>query len=183
MTNEQVVMNFWMHKAGKSLNMKSTGDKLFSYATCVAEWHDDTLYLNTTKYSVTTSKQTSRLRAFASDYYRYQHKVEYVECGVRGISSVYGVWLDMVKPKRGKALKAFNDFKESLDVLLIAVGKLVVFSPKTIDLLKNMQASVRPNNYKRQKMIFENIRNAFHKNTLSRARMRNRCVASEFAIY
>ena len=99
MTNNEVVRNFCNHKVGKSLNMKSTGDKLFSYKTCVAEWRGETLYVNTTKYSQTTSKQTCELRAFASDYKRIYGKVEYVDCGEFSIASVYGAWLGLVQPK------------------------------------------------------------------------------------
>lgn len=183
MTNNEVVRNFWNHKVGKSLNMKSTGDKLFSYKTCVAEWRGQTLYVNTTKYSRTTSKQTCELFVFASGYKRNHGKVEYVDCGEFNIASVYGAWLDLVKPKRCKSQKAFEEFKESLNRFINLMGGLVVLSPKTIDMLKDMRTSIRPNNYKHQKMVFENVKKGFNIKYNERERWQKRCVASEFALY
>ena len=63
MRNEQVVYSFLWHNAGKSLNMWSDGKRLFSYNTIVAEHKNGVLYVNDTKYSSTTSKQTSNLRS------------------------------------------------------------------------------------------------------------------------
>ena len=65
MTNRQVGQVFLKKGKGKSLNMTSTGDKLFSYNTVIAEWIDGKLVFNTTKYSRTTSKQTNWLRGYA----------------------------------------------------------------------------------------------------------------------
>ena len=56
MTNQQVGEKFLKGEKGKSLNMTSTGDKLFSYNTIVAQWVDDKIVLNSTKYSATTSR-------------------------------------------------------------------------------------------------------------------------------
>lgn len=65
MKNSEVVEAFL--RKGMANNstgsLHSTGTKLFSYATCIAEWWDnDTLIINLTKYSVTSSKHLSYLK-------------------------------------------------------------------------------------------------------------------------
>jgi hypothetical protein len=62
MTNEKVVNAFLKRLEEYSLNMTSTGEKLYSYSTVVAQWIDGEVVFNATKYSRTTSKQTSILR-------------------------------------------------------------------------------------------------------------------------
>ena len=61
MTNQQVGIKFLKGEKGKSLNMASTGDKLFSYNTVVAQWVGGRMVFNSTKYSRTTSKQVNWL--------------------------------------------------------------------------------------------------------------------------
>ena len=56
MKNIKVIEAFINKKSGNSLNLHSNGNKLFSYQTCIAEWNEDVLLLNITKYSITTSK-------------------------------------------------------------------------------------------------------------------------------
>ena len=34
----------------------STGEKLYSYNTCIGQWVDNIIYINITKYSTTTTK-------------------------------------------------------------------------------------------------------------------------------
>lgn len=65
MTNQQVGERFLKGEKGKSLNMTSTGDKLFSYNTIVAQWIDDKIVLNSTKYSATTSKHVYYVKSYA----------------------------------------------------------------------------------------------------------------------
>lgn len=65
MTNQQVGERFLKGEKGKSLNMVSTGDKLFSYNTIVAQWVDDKMVLNSTKYSPTTSKHVYYVKSYA----------------------------------------------------------------------------------------------------------------------
>lgn len=43
-------------------SLTSTGDKLISYATVVAEWRDGRVLITPVKYSRTTSKQCGMLR-------------------------------------------------------------------------------------------------------------------------
>jgi len=47
--------------------LTSTGNKLINYSTIIAYFENDTLYLNTRKYSVTTSKIQNTIRRLASD--------------------------------------------------------------------------------------------------------------------
>lgn len=61
MTNQETMKKFIQGESGKSLNMTSTGDRLFSYQTVIAERIDNHIYINSTKYSPTTSKQTTQL--------------------------------------------------------------------------------------------------------------------------
>lgn len=65
MTNQQVGERFLKGEKGKSLNMTSTGDKLFSYNTVIVQWVDDKMVFNSTKYSQTTSKQTNWIKSYA----------------------------------------------------------------------------------------------------------------------
>lgn len=56
MRNKEVVEAFFDRKTGQSLNRISSGDKLFSYDTCIAQWVGSKLLINITKYSKTTSR-------------------------------------------------------------------------------------------------------------------------------
>lgn len=62
MTNAQVIQAFAFGNKAHSGSLTSTGDKLFSYNTIIAEFKNNTLYINATKYSVTTSKHQHQLR-------------------------------------------------------------------------------------------------------------------------
>jgi len=56
-TNTEVVESFIQHKYAQNRNLKSTGVKLYSYDTCIAEWYvKDGLIINKTKYSKATLK-------------------------------------------------------------------------------------------------------------------------------
>lgn len=63
MTNNQVVNAFLNGGHGQSLNMRTDGERLWSYNTVMAQHIKGLgIVFNTTRYSVTTSKQTSQLR-------------------------------------------------------------------------------------------------------------------------
>ena len=68
----EVVDKFIEHSSAVGSNCFSTGEKLFSYETCIAQWLRGTLYINKTKYSPTTSKLQNYL------YNTYKHKVFFV---------------------------------------------------------------------------------------------------------
>lgn len=61
MTNEEVIENFIAGHICSGGNLTSTGDKLYSYQTCIAEYTPKGLVVNKTKYSVTTSKHVGML--------------------------------------------------------------------------------------------------------------------------
>lgn len=48
--------------AWRGASLSSTGEKLISYETPIAEWHGGALAINSAKYSTTTSKQQNLLR-------------------------------------------------------------------------------------------------------------------------
>lgn len=61
MINSKVIDNFLLKKPGNGSNLVSSGIRLFSYRTCIAEWDNDLLYLNKSYYSVTTSRHLNML--------------------------------------------------------------------------------------------------------------------------
>lgn len=63
MRNEEVIKGFvFGGNVGKGNSVFSKGNKLFSYDTIIAERIDGKVYVNETKYSVTTSKAQGYLR-------------------------------------------------------------------------------------------------------------------------
>lgn len=75
MKNEEVVIAFKRREKAESStgNLWSTGDCLYSYSTCIAEYSkEEKLYVNLTKYSTTTSHhQTLVKRHLFHDVYRF----------------------------------------------------------------------------------------------------------------
>ena len=61
LSNKEVVNAFLNHKKAKNTNMKSTGYRLYSWNTCIAEHYNEKLIVNLTKYSRSTSKQQNYL--------------------------------------------------------------------------------------------------------------------------
>jgi hypothetical protein len=55
MRNKDVIEGFLRGEVCNTLHLFSTGDRLLSYNTCIAEIVGETLYINKTRYSVTTS--------------------------------------------------------------------------------------------------------------------------------
>lgn len=65
MRNIEVIKQFLNKSSGNSDsgNLISTGDRLFSYNTCIAEWlENNDCAVNLTKYSSTTSRHQNLLR-------------------------------------------------------------------------------------------------------------------------
>ena len=77
MRNIEVIKQFLKGYPAKSSsgNLRSTGEKLFSYNTCIAEWVNDYLFVNLTKYS----SSTSRIQNMLFKELRFGHKVKQVE--------------------------------------------------------------------------------------------------------
>lgn len=63
MTNREVIDKFLVGEPGRALNLYSTGERLFSYFTCIAQYTREGLIVNKTKYSVTTTKHLNILLA------------------------------------------------------------------------------------------------------------------------
>lgn len=63
MRNIEVIKQFLNKSSGNSdtKNLTSNGVKLFSYNTCIAEWTDDFVLFNVTKYSRSTSRIQSMI--------------------------------------------------------------------------------------------------------------------------
>jgi hypothetical protein len=55
MRNKDVVEGFLRGERCNTLHLFSTGKRLFSYNTCIAEKTNGVIWVNRTKYSVTTS--------------------------------------------------------------------------------------------------------------------------------
>lgn len=56
MKNIDVINSFFSKNPNETTNVKSNAYMLYSYDTCIAEWHGVQLLINTTKYSATTSR-------------------------------------------------------------------------------------------------------------------------------
>ena len=67
MKTKEVAERFADGKTGVGNSVFSTGDKFFSYSTCLAQWVDDNIdefiILNETKYSVTSSRHYGVMRS------------------------------------------------------------------------------------------------------------------------
>lgn len=61
--NKNVVERFIDKEIAQGSNLISSGNKLFSYRTCIAQWVGNTMIINLTKYSSTTSRHQTYLRA------------------------------------------------------------------------------------------------------------------------
>ena len=63
MRNIEVINQFLNKSSGNSDsgNLISTGDRLINYNTCIAEWTDDFVLFNVTKYSRSTSRIQSMI--------------------------------------------------------------------------------------------------------------------------
>ena len=62
MCNKDVINKFLQLLPAMGSNLYSTGHSLINYSTCIAEWSDNCIYINITKYSKTTSKNQNLLR-------------------------------------------------------------------------------------------------------------------------
>ena len=57
MRNKEVISKFVnFAESAATANVRSTGDKLFNYYTCIAQRHEGKIIVNATRYSATTSK-------------------------------------------------------------------------------------------------------------------------------
>lgn len=64
-TGLRTILNGYYEYQGRTL--QTDGNKLINYSTIIAYFEEDKLYLNTRKYSVTTTKIQNTIRRLASD--------------------------------------------------------------------------------------------------------------------
>ena len=62
MKNLDVIRAFIYGDTLHTTNLRSTGDKLINYSTCIAQRKDGKIYVTDTKFSMSTSKIQSALR-------------------------------------------------------------------------------------------------------------------------
>ena len=69
MRNQEVISKF-VHfaESAATANVRSNGDKLFNYGTCIAQRHEGKIIVNVTRYSITTSKIQGYVRYELSGY-------------------------------------------------------------------------------------------------------------------
>lgn len=68
-SNQSVINAFANNKTAHNVNMRSEGNKLFSYYTCIAQrLQDGTIVVNSTKYSASTSKVQTYTRNTIKTY-------------------------------------------------------------------------------------------------------------------
>lgn len=69
MRNQDVISKFVnFAESAATANVRSTGDKLFNYYTCIAQRHEGKIIVNVTRYSMTTSKFQGHVRWELSGY-------------------------------------------------------------------------------------------------------------------
>ena len=69
MRNKEVISKFVnFAELAATKNVRSTGDKLFNYNTCIAQRHEGKIIVNVTRYSVTTLKMQNYLLCELSGY-------------------------------------------------------------------------------------------------------------------
>lgn len=80
--NKNIINTFFSENNKKalhnwSMSIEHGGNRLYSYYTCIAQFvGKNEVIINNTKYSVTTSKQQTYVRYYAS---QYGYKINYVE--------------------------------------------------------------------------------------------------------
>ena len=90
MNNEKVIVRFLERKKAKTAlrnvygfytykgrTLQTDGVELVNYSTVIAYIKENKLYLNTQKYSRTTSKIQSQLKRLALQYYKPEDILEY----------------------------------------------------------------------------------------------------------
>lgn len=68
MRNKDVIEAFLRHEKGSTKNLRSTGIRLLSYNTCIAEHYGDEIIGNATKYSTTSSAHLFHVRPYVNKW-------------------------------------------------------------------------------------------------------------------
>lgn len=82
MKNEDVIIAFLNKERGTSQSLKSSGVKLFSYSTCIAQWEDHHILVNPTSYTSTMDRSLTFLyRILNTSYLIYRNVQNYIPKG------------------------------------------------------------------------------------------------------
>lgn len=73
----------------KASNLYSKDNKIINYDTVLAEWFDNTLLINVTKYSVTSSKHQNRLVVDADEKNIKYYTVSDIPMGTNDLKYLY----------------------------------------------------------------------------------------------
>ena len=68
LANIDIIKNFEAGINSHNRNLESRGTRLINYSTCIAQFYNNKLYINITKYSVSTSKIQSLVRWWFDGY-------------------------------------------------------------------------------------------------------------------
>ena len=72
LTNQAVIENFAISKNSHNRNLESQGSRLINYSTCIAQFYENKLYINSTKYS----QSTSRIQRLVREQFKnYKHVI------------------------------------------------------------------------------------------------------------
>lgn len=147
-TNKGVVEAFFNHQSAKSNNMRTDGVRLYSYATCMMEWNNGILYVNTTKYSVTTSHQMCHAKVKAELYaYCLVSGAPQSKAGLYSIFQFYRDTNKDMRPTRQRE-RNFRMFKTKVKNFLDS-NLSNQLSDKNREILKAEYEACRANKYRK----------------------------------
>ena len=90
MRTRDLIENFVNGKSGLfASNMHSKGDKLFNWETVIAQFIDNILFINTTHYSVTTTKHQNELIYQAEKQNVCYYTVDGISINTKDLSYLY----------------------------------------------------------------------------------------------
>ena len=90
MRTRDLIEKFVNGKSGLfASNMYSKGDKLFNWETVIAQFIDNILFINTTHYSVTTTKHQNELLRLAERNNMHYYTVDGISMGTNDLSYLY----------------------------------------------------------------------------------------------
>lgn len=79
MKNEQVMKDFICRRNSRTLNLRSNGDELINYDTVIAYFKDGICFVNTRKYSSSTSTIQNKLKKILSNNHIQTREYESTE--------------------------------------------------------------------------------------------------------
>ena len=90
MKTKEVIDNFLNKRFDyKASSLYSKEDKIINYNTILAQWFGDTLLINITKYSTTTSKHQNRLVESADEKGIQYYTVSDIPMDINNLNYIY----------------------------------------------------------------------------------------------